>query len=160
MKVASISEIKKELKSRDPQELLELCLRLGRFKKENKELLTYLLYESADERTYISSVKGEIEKEMKEVNKTQLYYARKNLRKILRMLDRFIRYSGNKETETELRLCFCRGMIENNIPFERTKALRNIFDGQTKKIRVAMKKLHEDIQFDIRSDLEDLLSSK
>lgn len=159
MKVASISEIKKELQTREPQELLSLCLRLGRFKKENKELLTYLLYESDDEASYISSVKSEIEDEMKLVNKVQLYYARKNLRRIQRMMDRFIRYSGNKETEAELRLFYCKEMISNKIPFKRTKALRNIFDGQIKKINVAMKKLHEDIQFDINTELEEMLSA-
>ena len=157
MKAASISEIKKELKSRDPQELLELCLRLGRFKKENKELLTYLLYEAHDEPSYIASVKREIEIDMKDVNKTQLYYARKNLRRILRMMDRFIRYSGNKESDAELRMHYCREMISNKIPFNRTKALRNIFDGQIKKIQVAIKKLHPDIQYDIKTELEELM---
>ena len=158
MKAASISEIKKELKSKDPNELLELCLRLGRFKKENKELLTYLLYEAQDENAYIASIKREVEEQMKEVNKTQLYYARKNLRRIIRMMDRFIRYSGNKATEAEARIHFCKRMIDNKIPFNRTKALRNIFDGQVKKIKVAIKKLHPDIQFDLKQELEVLIN--
>ena len=156
MKAASISEIKKELKARDPNELLDLCLRLGRFKKENKELLTYLLYEADDENAYIASVKREIEEQMKGVEKTQLYYARKNLRRILRMMDRYIRYSGNKGTEAELRLYYCKEMIANKVPFNRTKSLRNIFDGQVKKVNVAMKKLHPDIQFDFKQELEEM----
>ena len=32
MTAASVVEIKKELKHRDPEELLQLCLRLARFK--------------------------------------------------------------------------------------------------------------------------------
>ena len=51
MKAASISEIKTELKGLPPAQLTELCLRLARFKKENKELLTYLLFEANDGRS-------------------------------------------------------------------------------------------------------------
>ena len=57
MKIESIVTIKKELKHLTQEELLELCLRLGKFKKENKALLTYLLFEAHDEDGYIASVK-------------------------------------------------------------------------------------------------------
>ena len=56
MKTASVQELKQELQSVPPARLLELCLRLARFKKENKELLTYLLFEAHDEEGYINSV--------------------------------------------------------------------------------------------------------
>ena len=49
MKAASLQEIKEELNQLDPIKVRDLCLRLGRFKKENKELLTYLLFESFNE---------------------------------------------------------------------------------------------------------------
>ena len=44
MKAAGVKEIKKELNDRSKEELAELCLKLSKFKKENKELLTYLLF--------------------------------------------------------------------------------------------------------------------
>lgn len=62
MKAASIKTIKDELKHKTSSELLELCLTLTRFKKENKELLTYLLFEAHDEDRYIETVKLEINK--------------------------------------------------------------------------------------------------
>ena len=40
MKAATIHEIKQELVTLKPAALSELCLRLAKFKKENKELLT------------------------------------------------------------------------------------------------------------------------
>ena len=46
MKAVSAVIIKKELHHLSSDKLMELCLRLSRFKKENKELLTYLLFES------------------------------------------------------------------------------------------------------------------
>ena len=60
MKTASISELKQELQYRSEKEIMELCLRLARFKKENKELLTYLLFEAQDEEAYLEE-KGEYE---------------------------------------------------------------------------------------------------
>ena len=44
MKAATIIELKQELNNTSPAIVSELCLRLARFKKENKELLTYLLF--------------------------------------------------------------------------------------------------------------------
>jgi hypothetical protein len=40
METASISEIKKELKTLTPQQLQDICIRLAKYKKENKELLS------------------------------------------------------------------------------------------------------------------------
>ena len=57
MKAATIHEIKQELSTVKPVDLVELCLRLGKFKKENKELLTYLLFEAHDEHGYITRCK-------------------------------------------------------------------------------------------------------
>jgi len=58
MKAASINEIKKNLEKRDFNELLEYCIRLTKFKKENKELLTFLLFEADDIPGYIENVKN------------------------------------------------------------------------------------------------------
>ena len=56
MKATVISQLKEEMKNRSSNELLEICLRLARFKKENKELLTYLLFDGQDELAFIESV--------------------------------------------------------------------------------------------------------
>lgn len=77
MKAESVSNIKKELKHRSPEELLEICLRLSKFKKENKELLTYLLYEIDDEAAYIQSVKNKIDQQFSEINKSSFYFIKK-----------------------------------------------------------------------------------
>ena len=56
MKAATIQEIKLELSETSPAKLKQLCLHLAKFKKENKELLTYLLFESHDEAASFRSV--------------------------------------------------------------------------------------------------------
>ena len=61
MKAAGVKAIKDDLKMRSKEELQELCLTLSKFKKENKELLTYLLFEAGDENYFIQTIKEEIE---------------------------------------------------------------------------------------------------
>src|ERR1700759_1399502 len=107
MKAASIQEIKQELSSLSPSRLSELCLRLAKFKKDNKELLTYLLFESEDLTEYIGNVKKEMDEEFKELPKPNLYLTKKSLRKILRITTKQIRYTASPQAEVELLTYFC-----------------------------------------------------
>lgn len=77
MKTATVSEIKKELNYRSTDELMELCLRLARFKKENKELLTYLLFESEDEEAFIMGVKRRMDEQFEGINTNSYFYIKK-----------------------------------------------------------------------------------
>lgn len=133
---------------------MQLCLRLGRFKKDNKELLTYLLFEAQDEEAYISAIKNEIDELMRELNTSTLYFAKKGLRRILRNLTKNIRYSGNKQTEVELLLHFCQAMKASSIEIHRSVQLQNLFDRQAQKIHKALAGLHEDLQADYQYELE------
>lgn len=153
MRSSSIHEIKQELVNLKPAELTGLCLRLARFKKENKELLTYLLFEAQDEQNYIKTIKQEIEELFAEINLSHLYFAKKTLRKILRMINKHSRYSGNKQTDMELRIFFCQQLKTSGIPFRQNAVLSNIFDGQLKKIDEALAALHEDLQHDYRKEI-------
>ncbi|MCL6266890.1 hypothetical protein [Flagellimonas myxillae] len=156
MKASTIAQLKKELQHRSPDELLNLCLRLGRFKKENKELLTYLLFEADHEDGYIESVKAEVDEMFEEINTNSFYYIKKSVRKILRTIKKYVRYSGNKETEVELLLYFCqklksfRPSIKNNI------ALRNLYDRQITFVEKKIVALHEDLQYDFNQILDEL----
>jgi hypothetical protein len=156
MRSSSVQEIKEELLQLKPAELTGLCLRLARFKKENKELLTYLLFEAQDEEGFVRSVKQEMEELFGTVNLSQLYFAKKTLRKILRIVNKFSRYSGNKQTDLELRIFYCQQLKATGIPFRQNAAISNIYDGQLKKINTALDALHEDLQYDYRRDIAGL----
>ena len=153
MKASSLNELKLELQELPPKRVLEIALRLGRFKKENKELLSYLLFEAQDEQGYIKNVKEEIEELFATINLTQLYFAKKTIRKILRVINKHSRYSGNKQTDLELRIFFCRQLKDSGIPFRQNAVLSNMFDGQLKKIHAALSTLHEDLQHDYRKEI-------
>ncbi len=148
MKSATVFEIKDELQQLPPGKLVELCLRLVKFKKENKELLTYLLFEAHDLDAYIGMVKKETEEEFALINSSNLYFAKKSLRKILRNINKYIRYTGSKQAEIELLLFYCTTLQNSGIPFKKSPALVNLYEGQLKKIRKSIDTLHEDLQYD------------
>jgi hypothetical protein len=148
MKTATIQELKQELLAVNQPKLLELCLRLAKFKKENKELLTFLLFEAHDEEAYINSVKELIDEGFTEVPKPNLYLTKKTLRKILRITNRYIKYAGSKQTEAALLIYFCQKMKVSGIPYAKSTVLNNLYEQQLKKINTALKTLHEDLQYD------------
>lgn len=148
MKTPTVQEIKASLKNLSAAENTELVLRLAKFKKENKELLTYLLYYSQDEHVFISEIKSELTEEFAAVNRSNLYLAKKTIRKILRIINKYCRYSTVKQTEIELRIFFCNELHHLNIDFKRSQVLLNLYTGQVKKIKTVLDTLHEDLQFD------------
>jgi len=156
MKAASVTDIKKELKLRSTEELLALCLRLSRFKKENKELLTYLLFESEDEEAFIRGIKAHMEMQFEEINTNSYFYIKKSVRKILREIKKNIRYSQNKETEVELLLHFCTTLKAFNPSIKRNVTLTNLYNRQLDFIEKKVTALHEDLQYDYKIELEEL----
>jgi hypothetical protein len=157
MKSATVKQIKQELKNNSTDELVELCLRLSKFKKENKEFLTYLLFEASDEQAYIKNVKSEIEQQFTEINTKSYYYMKKSIRKILRGTKTQIRYSKKKETEVELLLFFCSELKKVEPPIDQNIVLSNIFNRQIEAIKKAISNLHEDLRYDYGVELNQLL---
>ncbi|MFT4806154.1 MAG: hypothetical protein ACJAZK_000471 [Psychroserpens sp.] len=148
MKAVSVVTIRKELKHKSNEELAELCLRLSRFKKENKELLTYLLFEADSEEGYIETVKTEIDEQFASMNTNSYFYIKKSVRKILRNTKKYIRYSLNKETEVELLLYFCKKLKAMSPPIHRNTTLTNLYDRNMEAITKKILSLHEDLQYD------------
>lgn len=153
MKTASVKELKDELKYKDEKELMEIALRLSRFKKENKELLTYLLFEAHHEDDYVDSVKAHLDEQFLAVNTRNIYYAKKGIRKILKEAKKYIRYSGNKETEVSVLIHFCRLLQDFQPYYSQSKVLRDICDRQIVLIKVRISTLHEDLQYDFEQEL-------
>jgi hypothetical protein len=156
LKTASLNELKAELTSLKPDEVKALCMRLAKYKKENKELLTYLLFEAGDEAGYIESIKKEIDTQLEGMNKNNLYYVKKSLRKTLRILNKFIKYSGSKQTEVELLIYFCFKLKKSGLPLFTSIILSNLYHRQIQRIEKALSALHEDLQYDYKEDLERL----
>lgn len=156
MKAASVKDLKKELQQRSPTELVNLCLRLSKFKKENKELLSYLLFEADDEDTFIRQMEAEMLEQFSAINTKSQLFIKKGVNKILRGVKTTIRYSGKKETEVELLLFFCAQLKAIRPSIKRIPVLQNLYERQVDRIRKVIPLLHEDLQYDYTVELEQL----
>ena len=156
MKAVPVVTIKKELKELSNEELTELCLRLSKFKKENKELLTYLLFESQNEEDYILSIKNFVDEQFEIINRDSYFYIKKSVRKILRLIKKFARYSLKKETEVELILYFCQKLKEFSPSIKNNVTLTNIFERQLLLAKKIISTLHEDLQYDYNLVIDEL----
>lgn len=156
MTTSSLKDIKKELSTLGPEMIQDACLRLAKFRKENKELLTYLLFEAHDEQSYCQNVKETIKDLFATLPQGNSYWIKKTLRKILRFANRQIKYSGVKQTEVEIRICFCAHVKEARIPMPSGTVLFNLYQRQLLKIKNALTRLPEDLQSDYESEIAQL----
>ena len=160
MKAVTVKKLKDELTHQSSTDLINLCLQLSKFKKENKELLTYLLFESHNEEGYIESVKEQIDELFEQINIKSYFYIRKSVRKILTLTKKYIRYSKKKETEIELLLHFCLRLKEFKPTIKKSPRLLATFNRQILLIKKAVATLHEDLQYDFEIELDNLLENK
>jgi hypothetical protein len=156
MKAPSISQLEKELRTLDPKKVLEICVRLAKHKKENKELLTYLLFDANNESAYIDDSKRKIDDLFSEINRKSSYTTKKGLQKIVRNMNKLIKYSKNKQTEIEIRLYFCKTVRSRRINLDSSAVISNLYYREIDKIKAIYEKLHEDLQLDYRNELEQL----
>ena len=159
METASLNQLRKSLATLKEKEITEMCLRLARYKKENKELLSYLLYFSGNEQDYIKSVQEEIDLQLAGLIRTNSYLTMKGIRKALRITNKYIKYSGNRQTEAELLLYFCSKLRSTGIRLSNENPASKLFDRQILKIQKVIASLHEDLQFDYGEDLKKLTNN-
>jgi hypothetical protein len=157
MQSASLSEIKKELQTLHPAQLVELCTKLAKYKKDNKEFLNYLLFQTHNEAQFVENVKVEMSDLFEDMNTSNLYFAKKTIRKILRLANKHAKYSGLATTNIELLTHFCKALNNTKIEFRKSPVLYNLYKAQLKRINDSMKTLHEDLQYDYQKEI-DLLS--
>ncbi len=158
MKSATISDVKSELKELTTPKLLELCLQLAKYKKDKKEYLAYLLFESHDKNLFVTELKKEIAEQFNAIDTSNnLYYVKKSLRKILRSIVKYCKYIDDKALAAELHIYFCDCLNESGIPYKRSQLLVNMYAQQLKKINALVVSLHPDLQADFNNDLERIM---
>lgn len=153
MKLSSLKEIKKELELRSNADILSFCLMLVKFKKENKELITFLLFHANDLTSYINEVKDQTTRMFEEMNRRHIFYEKKSTRKILHFVDKQVRFAADKAAEAELRIHFCNCIIAYSIPLKKSRQLLLLYLQQLKKINEILSSVHPDLQFDLKKQL-------
>ena len=156
MQAEKITDIKKELQTLNPKALTEICLRLARYKKENKELLSYLLFEADDALAYAEKIKTAYSDEFAGLGRNNFQNI-KIVKRILRAVSKHAKYTGSKEAEIELLIWFCSNLVKQTNLNSAYKVLQNTLTRQLTKINNTLSKLHEDLQFDYRKEFEKLI---
>jgi hypothetical protein len=156
MKAATVYDIKEGLQALPPAQVAELCLRLVKFKKENKELVTYLLFEAHNQSAYIEEIKTEMAADFAGINTSQVYFAKKSLRRILRDTNKQVRYIGAKAAEVELLLAYCQNLKVSGLASKKAPVIEKILHTQLAKIKKLIGALHEDLQYDYQRLLDKL----
>jgi hypothetical protein len=157
MKAASIKEIKAELSTFSVESLQDLCLSLARFKKENKEFLSYQLFEAQDEEGYIQKAKETLDESFENLNIQSTYIAKKQLRKIIRIAGKFSKYSAEKATEISLMIYILEKMIDSGLKIQNSQQINNLFLSLIKKVKSGIATLHEDLQYDFQKELDSII---
>jgi hypothetical protein len=157
MKISSVSELKKEFNQLSNNEMIELLNNLVKFNKENKEYVHYLLIESDFEDNYIQKIKEEVGEEFKSIDGRSWKTMKKSIQRILKVIKKHIKFSKKPQTEIELLLFFCEKLRVYKTAMNRNPVIYNIYVRQVNAINKALCKLHEDIQFDYREEIEEAM---
>lgn len=152
------SDLKKELLQLSNPEIATLCLRLARFKKENKELLTYLLFKANDQDAFVKEYKEEMNLQFSKINGSN-YLIVKALRKISLQMNNQIRYASSEVVKIELLLHYCSNYVNYVNSRSLYKPLRNLFYRNIEKAKAVIQKLHEDLQHDYGNLYTELLQN-
>jgi hypothetical protein len=153
MKPASLNTIKKEVEQLPPELIAQYCVRMAKYKVENKELLNYLLYQAYDQQTFIKEVCNEVDEQFLNLNKSHLYLSKKTIRKALKTTQKYIKFSGVKTTEVELLIHFCKKLKGSGLPLHHGKVLGNLYLRQFERIKKVLSNLHEDLQMDYAEEI-------
>jgi hypothetical protein len=158
MEIASLNRLKGELNELPQKQLIDICIALAKYKLENKEYLNYLLFEAHDKNNFVLSVKKLIDTHFEELKtQTNLYYTKKSLRKLLRLITKYCKYVADKGLTAELHIYFCKKIKHSGIPYHKSQLITNLFQQQLKKINNLIKTMHQDLQTDYLRELETIL---
>src|SRR5690554_8222361 len=99
MKVASLAEIKKELKHLSQGELIGLISDLSKFSTDNKLFLYFKLYGRDHPSLFVEMVEEELIHDFINANARNAYYAKKSAQTIRRKLNKFLKFTKDKPTQ-------------------------------------------------------------
>ena len=117
---------------------------LNPFLENNQKAYSYHGYSTTD--FYKSDPRYGSNEEFKNLNKKSAYLTKKAVRKALKDTNKYIRFSGSKETEIELLVYFCQQMRKHGNRLSYSRVLANLYMNLVKRIQKTLSTLPHDLQ--------------
>jgi len=157
MKPATLVQIRKELETISPQRLMALTLRLIKLKSENKEFVSYLLFDEDQLSEYLADLKFEISEVLDCASFSQSLIAKKALRKCQKSITKHARYMGSKDAEAELYMFMIRKIHEKGINKYTHRTIQIIYLRCIERVKKLLPNIHDDLRGDFEIEIQNLL---
>lgn len=151
----SLKNIKDELKQFSQEELLEFTARIIRSKKENKELAAYILFEQDREDEYAQKLIDHLNAELEDINYSRPFIAKKSIRRVNRLSNRYLKYSGNTETALKVTIFLAEKVTAKSRQHRLMRHTEKIIEQYLTKYNKLLSGMHEDLQYDYQNVLND-----
>ena len=158
MKFPTLAQLKKELSYLNEKELIGLVADLSKFSRDNKSYLFFKLNEKDNPRLYLEMVQEELEADFSMARGDHSYYAKKAAQKLRRKMNKLLKLSKVKTDQIEVLLFFCEKLREYGFLRHRNPVLDNLYQTQLAKAVKLISGLHEDLQFDYESRVDELVN--
>jgi len=155
-KTPSIAVLKKELSYRSEQEIIDFCVTLIKFNRENKELLNYLLIDEVEKEVFLNEIKITISANFLDINFRSYHILRKSVRKILKLTKKYIKLINEPIKELTLLIHFNQELITCLPKLKNYPSIENYFISNIKKMESIVAKLHPDLHYDYINDINEL----
>ncbi|MEX2566640.1 MAG: hypothetical protein WD431_11905 [Cyclobacteriaceae bacterium] len=156
MQLPSLAEIKKELKTLDDKQLIEVIIDLSKFTRDNKAYLYFRLFEKENHRLFIEMVEEELEGQFQNANTKNYFVAKKSAQAIRRKLNKNLKLTKDKTAQIELIAYFCQQIRANGYLGFHHPVIKNLYQAQIRKMEKLIAGLHEDLQYDYREMISSL----
>lgn len=156
MQLPSLAQIKKELKTLDEKELIDVIIDLSKFTRDNKAYLYFRLFEKDNPRLFVEMVEGELEWHFQNANTKSYFTAKKSAQAIRRKLNKNLKLTKDKTAQIELIAYFCEKIRAYGYLGYHHPVIENLYQAQIRKMEKLIAGLHEDLQYDYREMISQL----
>jgi membrane-anchored protein YejM (alkaline phosphatase superfamily) len=156
MNVLSLSEIRKNLKHLSDEELCVILTKLAKFKKVNKEYVSFLLLNESNEDLYVEEVKEHLLELLENLNQSSIQYAKKTLRKVLKILRQCAAFSEKDVTQLDLSIFFCHELNKLQRSIRNHSIVQGMYNREITRMDKVLKAMHEDLVSDYQIEWTNL----
>lgn len=159
MDAASLADIRKELAHQSPAELMELVVRLARFRLDNKALIGYWLFDRTNQAQFLAQVHLALDEALASMNFSSAYFVKKSLRKWQRQVNLYGRICGEPWMLADLQGYYVWTCLRAQKKVMYPDYFVELIRAAQRKFNTLLLKLEPDMQHDMQRQFERWINS-